>query len=245
MPLAPSFNGNFSFSSATDGLAASPVAYSSGFDLGPSASDAQVASAGVDVTSEAALQKLLDELGSTAAVNQTDVDASLLAPGGSFDPFAGFDLGMLGFPMGPSHTSLLGSVPGLTDDHAKVANAHAEYGSLPRLVRKTSYDEAMANSAMASHGQQGQGKAKGSPNRPGRTLTDQVRTLARRASEERSRFDDSRGRGRLRHRQRGRRHRRAPARSCRTLRSTRHRRTGRCRRCLEAPRPSTSPTPTR
>ncbi|KAG0145376.1 hypothetical protein CROQUDRAFT_671760 [Cronartium quercuum f. sp. fusiforme G11] len=54
-----------------------------------------------------------------------------------------FDSGILGLPTTPSHSSLLGSIPGLDQDLAKVANAHAEYGSLPRLVRKTSFDETL------------------------------------------------------------------------------------------------------
>lgn len=53
------------------------------------------------------------------------------------------DSGIIGLPTTPSHSSLLGSIPGLTEDFAEVANAHAEYGSIPRLVRKTSFDETL------------------------------------------------------------------------------------------------------
>ncbi|EGG06067.1 uncharacterized protein MELLADRAFT_77938 [Melampsora larici-populina 98AG31] len=53
------------------------------------------------------------------------------------------DSGIIGLPTTPSYSTLLGSIPGLTEDFAEVANAHAEYGSIPRLVRKTSFDETL------------------------------------------------------------------------------------------------------
>lgn len=62
----------------------------------------------------------------------------------------GLDFGMLGLPSTPSHSSLLGSIPGLTQDFAKVANAHAEYGSIPRVVRKTSFDETLVQQNLQS-----------------------------------------------------------------------------------------------
>lgn len=77
--------------------------------------------------------------------------AGVVDPTSHLDPFASFDFGSLGLPMGPSQSTLLGSVPGLTEDHARIANAHAEYGSLPRLVRKTSYDSALLQSVLGKN----------------------------------------------------------------------------------------------
>ncbi|OAV86603.1 hypothetical protein, variant [Puccinia triticina 1-1 BBBD Race 1] len=55
-----------------------------------------------------------------------------------------FEFGSWHLPIKPSQHSLLGSIPGLTQDFADIANAHAEYGYIPRLVRKTSFDEILA-----------------------------------------------------------------------------------------------------
>ncbi|KAH9817565.1 hypothetical protein DFH28DRAFT_1124219 [Melampsora americana] len=60
------------------------------------------------------------------------------------------DSGIIGLPTTPSHSTLLGSIPGLTEDFAEVANAHAEYGSIPRLVRKTSFDETLIQHHVSS-----------------------------------------------------------------------------------------------
>ncbi|PLW57745.1 hypothetical protein PCANC_01420 [Puccinia coronata f. sp. avenae] len=59
-------------------------------------------------------------------------------------PLGEFDMGSWHLPIKPSQHSLLGSIPGLTQDFADLANAHAEYGYIPRLVRKTSFDEILA-----------------------------------------------------------------------------------------------------
>lgn len=62
----------------------------------------------------------------------------------SMIPLSEFELGSRHHPIKPSQHSLLGSIPGLTQDFANLANAHAEYGYIPRLVRKTSFDEILA-----------------------------------------------------------------------------------------------------
>ncbi|WAR58833.1 hypothetical protein PtB15_10B172 [Puccinia triticina] len=59
-------------------------------------------------------------------------------------PLGEFEFGSWHLPIKPSQHSLLGSIPGLTQDFADIANAHAEYGYIPRLVRKTSFDEILA-----------------------------------------------------------------------------------------------------
>ncbi|KAH9449176.1 hypothetical protein Pst134EB_020009 [Puccinia striiformis f. sp. tritici] len=62
----------------------------------------------------------------------------------SATPLGEFDFGSWHLPIKPSQHSLLGSIPGLTQDYADLANAHSEYGYIPRLVRKTSFDEILA-----------------------------------------------------------------------------------------------------
>ncbi|KAA1099492.1 GATA zinc finger [Puccinia graminis f. sp. tritici] len=59
-------------------------------------------------------------------------------------PLGEFEFGAWHTPIKPSQHSFLGSVPGLTQDRADLANAHSEYGYIPRLVRKTSFDEILA-----------------------------------------------------------------------------------------------------
>ncbi|KAI8445823.1 hypothetical protein BY996DRAFT_6580071 [Phakopsora pachyrhizi] len=82
---------------------------------------------------------------------------SFLAPDNSLHSTSSASAGMMSdydsidFSMKPHfQNSMLGSIPGLNEDFAKLANAHAEYGSIPRVVRKTSFDETLAHQIQKS-----------------------------------------------------------------------------------------------
>lgn len=136
------------------------------------------------------LDKLMDQVNKASEVSFNSSEASKPGPSGQdltsasnesgAQPFVNrvtparlsdFDSGILGLPTTPSHSSLLGSIPGLDQNLANygkfslifyqvlalqfwaesmisVANADSQYGFLPRLIRKTSFDETLKTQPM-------------------------------------------------------------------------------------------------
>lgn len=96
---------------------------------------------------ENGLQSLTTDKHADGLVNFEPYSAPLVSSSyglSSSIPLGEFEIGSWHPPLKPSQHSLLGSIPGLTQDYADLANAHSEYGYIPRLVRKTSFDEILA-----------------------------------------------------------------------------------------------------
>ncbi|KNZ45778.1 hypothetical protein VP01_780g4 [Puccinia sorghi] len=96
---------------------------------------------------EIGLQSLTTDKHADDLLNFEPYSAPLVSSSYGFSssiPLGEFEIGSWHPPLKPSQHSLLGSIPGLTQDFADLANAHSEYGYIPRLVRKTSFDEILA-----------------------------------------------------------------------------------------------------